>query len=310
MAAIIGAASIVGVQGGILAARGLPGAVIRRLFGILLLITAVQLVLRPDGRRRTPWQNDDGAQPPRTAARALDRCRSRGLGWAAREQAARPSGPPPRLRRGRSGSRFPARRRSERRSCRTRAPRAAGRSPTRLTGRWSRPRPRPPRRRRRRSALPSPRPRATSPASRSSVVRSRPTAVTARASAGTGFSGAGGNQLGSTVTNLVALGQPGDRHDHAVGRLGDSRARHGRPSTAPPRRDEGLSGPGRRARRPAHRGHDGLPAGTEIQLASPRRPSRRPPPAPKVTTTTTTSTTTTLRPGPQARSRRRDRRTV
>ena len=32
--------------------------------------------------------------------------------------------------------------------------------------------------------------------------------VTARASAGTGFSGAGGNQLGSGVSNLVALGQP------------------------------------------------------------------------------------------------------
>ena len=32
--------------------------------------------------------------------------------------------------------------------------------------------------------------------------------VTARASAGTGFSGAGGNQAGSSVANLVALGQP------------------------------------------------------------------------------------------------------
>ncbi|MGZ4258224.1 MAG: sulfite exporter TauE/SafE family protein, partial [Gaiellaceae bacterium] len=34
-AAIIGAASIVGVQGGVLAAEALPGVLIRRLFGIL-----------------------------------------------------------------------------------------------------------------------------------------------------------------------------------------------------------------------------------------------------------------------------------
>jgi hypothetical protein len=52
VAATIGVASIVGVQGGVLAAESLPGAVIRRLFGILLLITAGQLVLR--ARRTSP----------------------------------------------------------------------------------------------------------------------------------------------------------------------------------------------------------------------------------------------------------------
>jgi uncharacterized membrane protein YfcA len=52
VAAIIGVASIVGVQGGVQLAESLPGAVIRRLFGVLLLITAAQLVLRV--RRSSP----------------------------------------------------------------------------------------------------------------------------------------------------------------------------------------------------------------------------------------------------------------
>jgi uncharacterized protein len=52
VAAAIGVASILGVQGGVLLAEALPGAVIRKLFGILLLITAGQLVLRT--RRASP----------------------------------------------------------------------------------------------------------------------------------------------------------------------------------------------------------------------------------------------------------------
>ena len=52
VAATIGLASTVGVQGGVLAAENLPGALIRRLFGVLLLITAAQLVLR--ARKATP----------------------------------------------------------------------------------------------------------------------------------------------------------------------------------------------------------------------------------------------------------------
>jgi uncharacterized protein len=52
VAAAIGVASIVGVQGGVQLAEALPGAVIRRLFGVLLLVTAVQLVLR--ARRSSP----------------------------------------------------------------------------------------------------------------------------------------------------------------------------------------------------------------------------------------------------------------
>jgi uncharacterized protein len=52
VAATIGVASIGGVQGGVLLAEALPGTVIRRLFGILVLGTAVQLVLR--ARRTSP----------------------------------------------------------------------------------------------------------------------------------------------------------------------------------------------------------------------------------------------------------------
>ena len=45
-AAVIGVASIVGVQGGVLVAESLPEAVLRRLFGALLVVTAGQLVWR------------------------------------------------------------------------------------------------------------------------------------------------------------------------------------------------------------------------------------------------------------------------
>jgi uncharacterized protein len=53
-AAVIGVVSIIGVQGGVLLAEHLPGAVIRRLFGVLLLITAAQLALR--ARRTVPGE--------------------------------------------------------------------------------------------------------------------------------------------------------------------------------------------------------------------------------------------------------------
>jgi uncharacterized protein len=50
-AAVIGVASIVGVQGGVVLAESLPGTIVRRLFGVLLLVTAAQLVQRA---RRSP----------------------------------------------------------------------------------------------------------------------------------------------------------------------------------------------------------------------------------------------------------------
>jgi uncharacterized protein len=45
-AAVIGVASIVGVQGGVIVAESLSDSTLRRLFGVLLLITSAQLVWR------------------------------------------------------------------------------------------------------------------------------------------------------------------------------------------------------------------------------------------------------------------------
>jgi uncharacterized membrane protein YfcA len=46
VALVIGAASIAGVQLGVLVAESLPGSVLRRLFGALLLVIAAQMVWR------------------------------------------------------------------------------------------------------------------------------------------------------------------------------------------------------------------------------------------------------------------------
>ncbi len=49
-AALIGVASIIGVQGGVLVAESLAESTLRRLFGVLLLITSGHLVWRLRGR--------------------------------------------------------------------------------------------------------------------------------------------------------------------------------------------------------------------------------------------------------------------
>jgi uncharacterized membrane protein YfcA len=46
VAAIVGIAAILGVEGGVLVAESLPESVLRRLFGVLLLATAGQIVWR------------------------------------------------------------------------------------------------------------------------------------------------------------------------------------------------------------------------------------------------------------------------
>jgi uncharacterized protein len=46
VAVVVGLASIVGVQGGVLVAEALPEAALRRLFGVFLILTAVQLAWR------------------------------------------------------------------------------------------------------------------------------------------------------------------------------------------------------------------------------------------------------------------------
>jgi uncharacterized membrane protein YfcA len=51
VAVIVGVASIAGVEGGVAVAEALPEAVLRRLFGALLILTAGQIVWR--SRRRS-----------------------------------------------------------------------------------------------------------------------------------------------------------------------------------------------------------------------------------------------------------------
>jgi len=45
-AATIGVAAIIGVQGGVIVAESLPDSTLRRLFGVLLLLTAAQVAWR------------------------------------------------------------------------------------------------------------------------------------------------------------------------------------------------------------------------------------------------------------------------
>ena len=52
-AAVVGAASIAGVQVGVVVAESLPESVLRRLFGALLLIVAAQIVWRTRRRSAT-----------------------------------------------------------------------------------------------------------------------------------------------------------------------------------------------------------------------------------------------------------------
>jgi len=130
-------------------------------------------------------------------------------------------------------------------------------------------------------------------------------AVTARGSAGTGPSGAGGNLLGTAVTNLVAEGQPVSSGRVALGDWGTltvgsqsidrsaptgTRAYH----TFATELDIHLTAD-----------HGGLPAGSEIQVgyvdvAAHTAPPPLPPPPPTTTTTTTTVTTTPTETAPGA----------
>ena len=123
-------------------------------------------------------------------------------------------------------------------------------------------------------------------------------AVTAQTSAGTGPSGAGGNDLGSAVTNLKVEGQPvtgthvtlGDWGELTIGAQGIDR-------TAP----AGAKG---------YRGyvteldvhltadHDGLPANSEIQIGYAESDVQTAPPAAPPVTSTTAQTTTSTTPAP------------
>jgi len=124
-------------------------------------------------------------------------------------------------------------------------------------------------------------------------------AVTARASAGTGYHGAGGNQNGSTVTNLQVSGQPvassqrvalGDWGQLSLGFTAIDRTAvpgaHGYDGSIA-ELDVRLTAP-----------HAGLPAGSEIQVGyAETAVQTQPPPQPTTTAATTTTATTPSEPG-------------
>ena len=117
--------------------------------------------------------------------------------------------------------------------------------------------------------------------------------VTARASAGTGFSGAGGNQLGSAVANLVALGQPVTGTTAQLADWGTLALDTLTVDRSAPAGTKGYQGRVVELDVKLTAVHAGLPAGTEIQIGFAQAAVQTAPPAQKVTTTPTTATTTT-----------------
>ncbi|HZT16250.1 MAG TPA: M23 family metallopeptidase [Gaiellaceae bacterium] len=120
-------------------------------------------------------------------------------------------------------------------------------------------------------------------------------AVTARASAGTGYSGAGGNQNGSTVTNLLVNGQPVSGAQHVAlgdwGQLGVDVTAIDR--SAPPG-TRGYDGSVVELDVTLTAAHGGLPSGSEIRIGyADAAVQTAPPPAETTTTTTTTTAPTT-----------------
>jgi murein DD-endopeptidase MepM/ murein hydrolase activator NlpD len=123
-------------------------------------------------------------------------------------------------------------------------------------------------------------------------------AVTARASAGTGPSGAGGNLLGSAVTNLVALGQPVSAGRVALADWGTLTVGSQSIDRTAPAGTRGYRTFVTELDIHLTVDHGGLLAGSEIQVgyadvAVHTAPPPPPPPTPTTTTTTTTTSTTT-----------------
>jgi len=123
-------------------------------------------------------------------------------------------------------------------------------------------------------------------------------ALTARASAGTGYSGAGGNQNHSGITNLLVDGQPvsgtqkvalGDWGELSLGTTAIDR-------TSPPH-TRGYDGSVVELDVRLTADHDGLAVGSEIKLGYAQAAVQTAPPAQTTTTaTTTTAPTTTQAP--------------
>lgn len=119
-------------------------------------------------------------------------------------------------------------------------------------------------------------------------------AVTAAASAGTGPSGAGGNALGSVVTNLRVLGQPFTGGTATLGDWGTLTVGGQSVDRSAPAGTRGYHGTVVELDVKLTADHGGLPASSEIQIGTVDvRVETAPPPAQATTTTTTTTTTET-----------------
>jgi murein DD-endopeptidase MepM/ murein hydrolase activator NlpD len=118
--------------------------------------------------------------------------------------------------------------------------------------------------------------------------------VTARASAGTGFSGAGGNQAGSSVANLVALGQPVSGNTVALADWGTLALGTMSVDRSAPAGTKGYQGGVVELDVKLTAAHNGLPPGTEIQIGFAQAAVQTAPPVPK----TATATTETVAPPP------------
>ncbi|HVU77128.1 MAG TPA: M23 family metallopeptidase [Gaiellaceae bacterium] len=114
-------------------------------------------------------------------------------------------------------------------------------------------------------------------------------AVTARASAGTGYSGAGGNVDGSTVLNLKFGGQPVTGPRVALADWGQLSVGTSAVDTSAPAGAKGYHTYVTELDVRLTADHDGLPAGSDIQIGYADASAQTAPPAPDTTTSATTT---------------------
>jgi murein DD-endopeptidase MepM/ murein hydrolase activator NlpD len=117
-------------------------------------------------------------------------------------------------------------------------------------------------------------------------------AVTARASAGTGYSGAGGNVNGSTVLGLKFGGQPVTGTRVALADWGQLTVGTSAVDTTAPAGAKGYETYVTELDVRLTADHDGLPAGSDIQIGYAQAAAQTAPPAIATTTTTTVIPTT------------------
>ena len=116
-------------------------------------------------------------------------------------------------------------------------------------------------------------------------------AVTARASAGTGYSGAGGNVNGSIVANLRIDGQPLVADHATLGDWGELTVGTQAVDQSAPQGARGYHTIVTELDIRLTADHDGLAAGSDIQIGYAEAAAQTAPPAPETTTETTPTTT-------------------